>query len=283
MIITFWSPGRSGATTVAAACAAALASGLPGNRRRWWHLRRSPDRPPLRVHAADLNRLAPDLGAHLGLFPPRRPADHCLSRLLPALAGGRLDAAGAARHLLPAPGFPDLKLLAGCYDPWAAARLREEHLRGLIPLLAAGADVLVLDAGPQLDCPAAFTALEMADRIVLVAGPTAPERFHARRYLLALRELGWGARVCVAMSRAPFAGRQGRPALRGAVGPGQVAAELAAPVAAAVPELEDLPVLLEEGRPAFLAATGPAGEAFRAAVQALCAVLLGEVRSDAVR
>lgn len=281
MIITFWSPGRSGATSLAAACAMALAAGLPGGPRRWWRLRQPSGQPPRRVHAADLNRLAPSLGAHLGLFPPRRPADHCLSRLLPALAGGQ--PAAAARHLLPVPGFPHLRALAGCYDPWAAGRIREEMTRGLILPLTAGADALILDAGPQLDCPAAFPALGLADRIVLVVGPTAPERLHARRYLLALAELGWGARVTVVLNRVPPPGWRGRPDPGPRVGPGQVAAELGAPVAAAVPELASLPALLEAGRPPYPEAAGPSGDAFRAAVHSLCHHLLGEVPDHARR
>ncbi len=273
MILTFWSPGRSGATTLAAACAVTMATGLPSDHRRRRPRDVGASPPPLRVHAADLNRTAPSLGIHLGLFPPHHPADHCLSRLLPALAGGGLDADGLARHLLSVPGVGHLRALAGCHDPWAAARLQEEQVRHLIRLLQAGADVVVLDAGPQLDCPAAFAALHLADRIVLVAGPTPPERLHTRRYLLALAELGLGERVAVVANRTAKAGWWRLPRPGATAGPFHLAAELATPVLGAVPELTDLPGLLESGSIACLAAAGSTGAQFRTAVQALGAKL----------
>lgn len=298
-ILAFWSPSGSGATTLAAAAAVHLATGgapsalggdgtgaaPPQSAARGAGQRGRPA-PPLRVRAADLDRIAPSLGQHLGLFPPRRPEDHCLSRLFPALAGGRLGAGVLGRALLPVPACPHLAALPGCYSPWAAQRLDLDSARRLVQALAAGCDVLVLDAGPALDCPLAFAALAEAQTVVLVTGPTAPERLHARRYLLALHELGWGRKALVALNRcsAPGEGWAGRVARAVAAalapGPGQVAAELGHPVVAAVPLLPHLAAHLEQGQIPYLAARGAAAQAFRAAVAALCQRALAQARGE---
>lgn len=217
-LVAFWSPGGSGATTLLLNTASAL-----GARQ-------------MNLVAVDLNLTRPSLALYADLLPHADPQSACLSRLLPALDGGRLTLDELTRRLLQANRFV---MLPGMLDVVAGSRLSEAHVLQLLRILASRFDLVLADVTPHLDSAACLPILELADQICLVAGPEIASRLHTRRHVMPLRGMGWDQKLVLIYNRA------------GATPAAQVAHDCGAPVAAAVPELKAMGALLEAGRIAY--------------------------------
>lgn len=241
-IIAFWSPSGAGSTSLLLNIASAM-----GHR----HL------APL---AVDLNLTTPSLALYSDLLPHDQPLSACLSRLLPALAGGRLTGEELARRLLSGPGF---RLLAGMLDVVSASRLTEGQIRQLLRLLAVHHQLLLVDVTPALDSIGCLPILEMAEQIVLIAGPDLTSRFQTRRFALPLLGMGWQERTRLVLNRA------------GGFDPDRLAEEIGLPVAATIPELKLMESLIEAGQIAYdLRTLHPAAARYRNAIDALTGLLL---------
>jgi Flp pilus assembly CpaE family ATPase len=217
-LVAFWSPGGSGATTLLLNTAAAL-----GARR-------------MSIAAVDLNLIRPSLALYADLLPHDMPQSACLSKLLPALDGGRLTVDEVTRRLLTASRFV---MLPGMLDVVAGTRLTEQHVEQLLQVMRSRFDLVLVDVTPHLDSAACLPVLEMADRICLVAGPQIASRLHTRRHLLPLRGTGWEEKLSLVSNRA------------GAIPTAQMAHDCGLPVAAVIPELKAMESLLEAGRIAY--------------------------------
>lgn len=216
--ITLWSPAGDGSSSLLLNLAAALVG------------------RPLSFAAVDLNLTTPSLALYADLLPHSEPLSACLSRLLPQLEAERLNLAELLPHLRMADGIP---VLPGMLDPIGANRLQESQIHRLLATLAERFDLLLIDTTPTLDSVAGFPLLEAADQILLVVGPGLASRFHARRYLLPLRGLGWERKTLLVVNRATEA--EGR----------QVAADLGLPLFAAIPDWGGMRGALEGGRIAY--------------------------------
>jgi Flp pilus assembly CpaE family ATPase len=214
-IVAFWSPASAGATTLLLNTASAL-----GARR-------------MTVAAVDLNLTRPSLALYADLLPHDHPQSACLSKLLPALDGGRLNYNELARHLLPSTRFV---MLPGMFDVVGGSRLTEGHVQEILQVLAGRFDVVLADVTPHLDSAACLPVLAAADRICLVTGPDIGARVHTRRHVLPLRSTGWDQKLSLVYNRA------------GAVPPAQIAEDCGLPVAVAVQEWRALPAFAEAGR-----------------------------------
>lgn len=241
-LIAFWSPSGAGASSLLLNVASAM-----GAR----HL------SPL---AVDLNLATPSLALYSDLLPHDQPLSVCLSRLLPALAGGRLTGEELSRRLLSGPGF---RLLPGMLDVVSGSRLTEGQIRQLLRLLAGRHSLLLVDVTPALDSIGCLPVLEMADQVVLIAGPDLTSRFQTRRFALPLLSMGWQERTRLVLNRA------------GGFDPGRLAEEIGLPVAATVPELKIMPNLIEAGQIAYdLRTPLPAATRYRNAIDSLTGLLL---------
>jgi len=240
-VVAFWSPSGAGATTLVLNAATAL--GARG----------------LGVAAVDLNLTAPSLALYADLLPYDQPGEACLSRVLPALHGGRLTQAELSRHLLAGPGF---SLLPGMLDLLSSSRLTEGDIRQLIRMLAARTDVVLVDTAAPLDSLGCLPVLELADLVVLVVGPEIASRFHTRRSVMPLLGAGWGPRLALVHNRS-----DGKSVA-------QVAGDVGIPVAAEVPDLRLMPGLVQAGEIAYAIRTVlPAMARFRSAVDVLAALV----------
>lgn len=216
--VALWSPAGDGSSTLLLNLAAALVG------------------RPLSFAAVDLNLTTPSLALYADLLPHHDPLSACLSRLLPQLEMERLSLAELLPHLRMAEGIP---VLPGMLDPIGANRLQEPQIHRLLATLAERFDLLLIDTTPTLDSVAGFPLLEAADLILLVVGPGLASRFHAGRYLLPLKGLGWERKTLLVVNRATEA--EGR----------QVAADLGLPLAATIPDWGGMQGALEGGKIAF--------------------------------
>jgi Flp pilus assembly CpaE family ATPase len=241
-IIAFWSPASAGATTLLLNTASVL-----GARR-------------MTVAAVDLNLTRPSLALYADLLPHHHPQSACLSKLLPALDGGRLTYDELARHLRPATRFV---ALPGMLDVVGGSRLTEQHVRQILQVLAGRFDVVLADVTPHLDSAACLPVLEVADQICMVTGPEIGARLHTRRHVLPLRSTGWDEKISLVYNRA------------GAIPPAQVAQDCDLPVTTTVHEWRALPAFAEAGRIACEAqAVLPPAVRFQRAVDALATHLV---------
>ncbi|HWI64753.1 MAG TPA: hypothetical protein VNT75_23235 [Symbiobacteriaceae bacterium] len=244
-LIAFWSPSGAGATTLLLNTAAAM-----GARKS-------------NLAAVDMNLTTPSLALAADLLPHDRPQSACLSRLLPALEGGRLTSEELGRHLLPGPTFA---LLPGVLDVIAGSRMVESHVRRVLQLLHSRFDVVLVDLTPALDSVACLPVIEAADRVVLVVGPEIASRFHTRRFLLPVKAMGLDAKFLAVLNRA------------GSVPEAQVAHDIDLPVRATVPDLRLLPGMTDAGQIAYLSpSVHPSLGRFRTAIDGLATqLILGE-------
>lgn len=241
-LIAFWSPSGVGATTLLLGAATAM-----GARR-------------CHLAVADFNLTTPMLALAADLLPHDRPQSVCLSRLFPALEGGRLTLEELAGCLLPGPGFG---MLPGVLDVVAGSRMTEGHVRRIIQLLMTRYDYVLADLTPALDSVACLPILELADRVVLVTGPEIGSRFHTRRFLLPAGAMGLTGKFTAVLNRA------------GAVPVEQVAADINLPIKVTVPEVRVLPGLMEAGQIPYLSQSmAPALGRFRTAVDGLATLLM---------
>ena len=241
-LIAFWSPSGAGATTLLLNTATAM-----GARRG--HLA-----------AADFNLTTPTLALAADLLPHDRPQSVCLSRLFPALEGGRLTQDELAGCMLPGPGFG---LLPGVLDVVAGSRMTEGHVRRIIHLLTGRYDYVLADLTPALDSVACLPILELADRVILVVGPEIGSRFHTRRFLLPAGAMGLTDKFMAVLNRA------------GAVPMEQVAQDTGLPIRVTVPDVRILPGMMEAGQIPFLSqSVNPALGRFRTAVDGLATLLM---------
>ncbi|MDF2630112.1 MAG: Cellulose biosynthesis protein BcsQ [Symbiobacteriaceae bacterium] len=244
-LIAFWSPSGAGATTLLLNTAAALGArgaGAGGG-----------------LAVADLNLTTPTAALAADLLPHDRPFDACASRLLPALEEGRLTGDAVDQMLLDGPGF---SLLAGVLDTVAATRMTEEHIKRMIQLLSLRFDWILADLTPALDSVACLPMLEMADRVILVAGPEIGSRFHTRRFVLPMKAMGLDAKFLAVLNRSEAGTAE------------QVAQDIDLPVRAVVPDLRQQHDCLEAGQIAYLAqGTGSALGRFRTAIDGLAALI----------
>jgi MinD-like ATPase involved in chromosome partitioning or flagellar assembly len=248
-LIAFWSPTGAGATTLLLNTAAALSA-----RRE-------------SVAAVDLNLTVPSLALYADVLPHNRPQSACLSRLLPALAGGWLSREDLAQSFLPGPGF---NVLPGLLDAVAASRVTEEDVQRLMQLVGARFDYVLADLTPALDSVACLPLLELADLVVLVVGPEIASRFHTRRALLPLQGSGLSQRLFPVLNRA--AGSLAA----------QVAGDIELPVTLTIPALRQMPGWIESGKIAYQ--VQPASGAltrFRTAIDSL-ATAISQVAEKAV-
>lgn len=240
-IIAFWSPSHAGATTLLLSTAAAL-----GARRG-------------NLVAVDLNVVTPSLALYADLLPHEAPQEACLGRLLPVLDGGRLTIDQLTQRLLPAETFP---VLPGVLDAVAANRFTEVHLRRIVQVLATRFDLVLVDLSGPLDSVGCLPLLELADVVLLVAGPEIASRFHTRRFVLPLLSAGWDQKTRLVLNRAA-----GADLLR------QAAEDIGLPVALDVPELRAMPGFLEAGQIAYYSQSMlPGVLRFRAAVEELASL-----------
>lgn len=244
-LIAFWSPSHAGASTLLLNVAAALSA------------RRAP------LVAADFNLVTPSLALYADALPYPDPLSACLSRLMPAIEGGRLTAEDLMRRLLPAPGFP---VLPGMLDVALGSRFAESHVQALLQALLGRFDLVLADVTPALDSAACLPILEAADLICLVVGPEIASRFHSRRHILPLRGTGLDQKLALVVTRA-----------NGAVAR-EIAEEMELPAMTAIPDLPAMTAMLDAGRIAFqtqpvLPATGR----FRTAVEGLATFIAREV------
>jgi len=240
-VIAFWSPSGAGASTLLLNVAACM-----GARRA-------------NLAAVDLNLVTPSLALAADLLPHDRPRSACLSRLLPALDGGWLTAEELNRHLLPGPGFA---LLPGMLDVVAASNLTDGQARQIVQTLAGRFEYVLADLTPAIDSVACLPLLEQADQVVLVVGPEIASRFHTRRYLEAVKAMGLDGKCLAVLNRA------------GAIAVDQVVQDLDMQIRATVPDLKQMPGLVEAGQIAGLAqSVSPALAKFRTAVEGLVKLL----------
>ncbi|HYG57551.1 MAG TPA: hypothetical protein VD902_05735 [Symbiobacteriaceae bacterium] len=218
-LIAFWSPSGAGATALALNTAAALGAHRAG------------------VVLADLNLVAPSLALAADLLPHDRPQSVCLSRLLPALEGGRLTTDELYRSLLQGNGYA---LLPGVLDVVAACRVSEGHVQRMLQLLGARYETVLADLTPALDSVACLPVLEMADVVCLVVGPDIGSRFHTRRYMLPVKAMGLDAKCRAVLNRSAQ------------VSGAQVSADIDLPVAATVPDLKIMNGLMDAGMVPYL-------------------------------
>lgn len=241
-MIAVWSPSGAGATTLLLNIASAL-----GSRG-------------LQVAAADLNLTTPSLGLYADLLPHDAPSNLCLSRLLPAMSGGRLTYDMLSRLMVPGPGF---MLLPGVLDAVAANRLTEGQVQQVLRLLLPRFDLLLVDVPPALDSIGCLPVLELADLVLLVVGPDLASRFHTRRLALPLLGMGWEQKTALVLNRA------------GGISEGRVAEDIGLPVSAALPELKQMANLIESGQIAYdMPTILPAAARFRQAVERLVGVVM---------
>jgi MinD-like ATPase involved in chromosome partitioning or flagellar assembly len=219
-VVAFWSPSRSGATTLLVNTAVALAAG------------------GTRVAVLDLNLTSPSVALHLDLIPAARPLDACLSRLLPALQAGRLTADDLERYLLSPPDLPSLRVVPGLLEPTLGSRLTEQGVLSLLEAASRRHPLIFCDLSAPVDSVGTLPLLEAASALFLICSPEYPARFHTRRYLVTLADLGLLDRVRLVLNRA------------GPAEAGRAGAELGLGPAAVVPHLPDLVSFAEEGRPA---------------------------------
>lgn len=172
-IVGFWSPGSAGVSTIVANTGALLAL-----------------RSTQRVAVIDLNLAAPDLALLLGLFRERAPQSGCLSAILPMLAARSLTQEGLSELLLPVAGVPNLKVLGGLYRPLALSQVQPEHVELLLTLLQDMFDLILVDLPAPIDYTSTYVTLEMSDQAMWVVSGHVADRFHLRRYLSQLDELG---------------------------------------------------------------------------------------------
>ncbi|HLO04377.1 MAG TPA: hypothetical protein VK191_14790 [Symbiobacteriaceae bacterium] len=237
--VALWSPAGDGASSLLLNLAAALVG------------------RPLSFAAVDLNLTTPSLTLYADLLPHNDPLSACLSRLLPQLEAERLALAELLPHLRMADGIP---VLPGMLDPIGANRLQEAQIHRLLATLAERFDLLLIDTTPTLDSVAGFPLLEAADQILLVVGPGLSSRFHARRYLLPLRGLGWERKTLLVANRATEA--EGR----------QVAADLGLPLVATIPDWGGMRGALEGGKIAYRSLSPlPSLARYKSAITALAA------------
>lgn len=237
--VALWSPAGDGASTLLLNLAAALVG------------------RPISFVAADLNLTTPSLALYADLLPHHEPLSACLSRLLPHLEAERLTLADLLPHLRMAEGIP---VLPGMLDPIGANRLQEAHIHRLLATLAERFDLMFIDTTPMLDSVAGFPLLETADQILLVVGPGLASRFHARRYLLPLKGLGWERKTGLIANRATEA--EGR----------QIAADLGLPLLASIPDWGGMKGALEGGKIAYRSVSPlPSLARFKSAIAALAA------------
>jgi Mrp family chromosome partitioning ATPase len=237
--IAVWSPAGDGASTLLLNLAAAMVG------------------RPVSFVAADLNLTTPSLALYADLLPHREPLAACLSRLLPQLEAGRLALADLLPHIRMAEGIP---VLPGMLDPIGANRVQESHIHRLLATLADRFDLILIDTTPTLDSVAGFPLLEAADQILLVVGPGLASRFHARRYLLPLKGLGWERKTGLVANRATEAEAR------------QVAADLGLPLLATIPEWGGMRGALEGGKIAYRSVNPlPSLARFKSAIAALAA------------
>lgn len=235
--VAVWSPAGDGSTSLLLNLAAALVG------------------RPLSFAAVDLNLTTPSLALYADLLPHQDPLSTCLSRLLPLLEAERLSLADLLPHLRMADGVP---VLPGMLDPIGANRLQESQIHRLLETLAERFDLLLIDTTPTLDSVAGFPLLEAADQILLVVGPGLPSRFHARRYLLPLKGLGWERKTLLVANRSTEA--EGR----------QIASDLGLPLISTIPNWGGMKSALEEGKIAYrLVSPLPAHARFKGAVAEL--------------
>lgn len=243
-LVAVWSPAGTGATTLAANVAALLALD-----------------PDLHVCALDFHLTGPSLGLLLDAFRDRDPYDACLSHLIPLLEGDRADGERVRSHLIEVPGLPKLHLLPGLFHPLALPRVRESHVERLLALLRDLFHVVIADVPPPIDYVTTFPTLQAADLVLVVCGPEYPSRFHTRRYLGHLQDLGLEperVRVVVSGAAEPRASLE---------------ADLGVPVAAWVPHLPGMAGWIEQGRPPVLPPETGETAPFRQGVEAVAALV----------
>lgn len=171
--MAFWSPGSAGVSTIVANTGALLAL-----------------RSTQRVVVVDLNLTAPDVALLLGLFRERVPQSSCLSTILPMLAARNLTQEALSAVLLPVPGVPNLQVLGGLYRPLALSQIHAEHVELLLSLLQDMFDLILVDLPSPIDYTPTYVTLEMADQAMWIVSGHVADRFHLRRYLTQLDELG---------------------------------------------------------------------------------------------
>lgn len=238
-VVAIWSPSGAGATTLTLNIAAALAARGLG------------------VTALDLNLTAPALALYADLLPHEQPSEACLSRLLPALHGGRLTQDELTRHLRCGAGF---HLLPGMLDLLSVSRLTEGDVRQLVRMLATRSDLVLVDVDAPLDSIGCLPVLELADLVRVVVGPEITSRFLTRRAVLPLLGAGWGPNLALIYNRS------------GGVSAGHLSADIGLPVAAEIPGLGLMDGLVESGEIAYsVRSVRPALARFRSAIDALAA------------
>ena len=240
-LIAFWSPSGAGSTTLLLNTAAAL-----GARRA-------------NVAAADLNLTAPSLALAADLLPHDQPQSACLSRLWPALEGGRLSSDELYGALLHHNGFA---LLPGMLDVVTASRMTEGHVHRMLQLLGARFELVLADLTPALDSVACLPVLEQADLICLVVGPEIGSRFHTRRNMLPIKAIGLEAKVLPILNRGDASLRE------------QVSLDIDLPIRAMVPECKLMGRMVEAGVIAYQArAVHPSVRSFQCSVEELATLV----------